>query len=377
MKQRLQFAAILIGGFVGPFTGQALAVVLPEFAETFDVTVARAAATMSIYLFPFATMMLVSGRLVRRFQPHRVVATAYAVTLPLALLLLLTPSWWLFAVAFAAIGVANAFTTPVLQIMLRAITPKEKLGQALGTYAAMQSLGMLSAPLVSGLASLVTWRLAFLVTAGAAAYILLVRLPVVPPPAGADNAAAGRVRVAPTLVHMATSFVVGCGIIGVGFMTSLYVGDAFGLGPVGRGLVVMAGGAAAFFASRRIGAMADQYGATTVLVASGVIAAVALFVLPIAPWAVLVALLWAVAVASAQGIQATINLTVIEGPAGSSLISTVQAFRFFGSAAAPVLFLPIYTGIGGAAFWVSSAALVLAAAAQWGLGRAGQREPAS
>ena len=80
----------------------------------------------------------------------------------------------------------------------------------------------------------------------------------------------------------------------------------------------------------------------------------------------------AAAVAAAQGIQATINLTVIEGPAGSSLISTVQAFRFFGSAAAPVLFLPIYMGVGGAAFWVSSAALVLAAAhSSWVEKRAG------
>ena len=216
MKQKLQFAAILIGGFVGPFTGQALAVVLPEFAETFDITVSRAAATMSIYLFPFALMMLISGRLVRRFPPHRVVLTAYVVTLPMAVLLLFTPSWGLFAAAYATIGVANAFTTPVLQIMLRAITPTEKLGQALGTYAAMQSLGMLSAPLVSGLSSLVSWRLAFLVTAAAAAYILLVRLPVVPAPADSDTADAGRVQILPTLIHMATSFIVGCGIIGIG-----------------------------------------------------------------------------------------------------------------------------------------------------------------
>ena len=43
----------------------------------------------------------------------------------------------------------------------------------------------------------------------------------------------------------------------------------------------------------------------------------------------------------------------------------MQAFRFFGSAAAPVLFLPVYLGIGPAAFWVAAAALLLAAALQW------------
>ena len=372
MRQKLQLGAILVGGFVGPFTGQALAVVVPEFAETFDVSVARAAATMTVYLLPFAAMMLVSGRLVRRFHPHRVILAAYAVTLPMALLLLATPSWTLFAAAYATIGVANAFTTPVLQNLLRAITPPDKLGQALGTYAAMQSLGMLSAPLVSGLSSLVTWRLTFLVTAAAAAYVLLVRLPVVPPP-GRSGGAAGRVRVLPTLIHMGTSFIVGCGVIGLGFMTSLHVGDAFGLGPVGRGLVIMAGGAAAFLASRRIGAMADRHGVTAVLVVSGVLASLALSILPVAPWVVLVALVWAVAVMAAQGMQATINLAVIQGPAGSSLISTVQAFRFFGSAAAPVLFLPIYVGVGGTAFWVAAVGLLLAAGAQWGIGRSEHR----
>ena len=90
----------------------------------------------------------------------------------------------------------------------------------------------------------------------------------------------------------------------------------------------------------------------------------------------LVALVWAAAVMAAQGMQATINLAVIRGPAGSSLISTVQAFRFFGSAAAPVLFLPVYVGIGGAAFWVAAAALASVAAAQWGLGRAELRRAA-
>lgn len=370
MKRKLQLGAILLGGFIGPYTGQALAVVIPEFAGTFDISVARAAATMSVYLFPFAAMMLISGRLVRRFQPHRVVAAAYAVTLPMALLLLVTPSWELFAAAYAVIGIANAFTTPVLQNLLRALTPPEKLGQILGTYAAMQSLGMLSAPLITGLSSLVTWRLTFLVTAAVAIYILVVRLPVVPPPVQSDSRDGGRVRIVPTLTHMATSFVVGCGIIGLGFLTSLHVENVFDLGPIGRGLVIMAGGTAAFLLSRRVGAMADRYGATAVLVVSGVFAAVALFILPIAPWVVLVALMWAVAVVAAQGMQATINLTVLQGPAGSSLISTVQAFRFFGSAAAPVLFLPIYTGIGGAAFWVASVSLFLVAGAQWGLGRA-------
>lgn len=363
--KKLQLAAILVGGFVGPYTGQALAVVLPEFAETFGISVSQAAWTISAYLFPFSAMMLISGRLVRGVQPHKVVWAAYAVTLPMALLLLVTPSWPLFLLCYATIGVANAFTTPVLQNILREIAPPSALGKALGTYAAMQSLGMLSAPLVSGLSSLVSWRLTFLVTAGAAAFVLLARLPAVPAPAASPQKVTGRVEWLPTSIHMLTGFIVGVGIIGLGFLTSLQVGEVFGLGPVGRGAVVMCGGAAAFLASRKIGDMADRYGARAVLVTGSLLGAVALFVLPVAPWVGVAALMWALAVMAAQGVQATVNLAVINAPGGSSLISTVQAFRFFGSAAAPVLFLPIYLGIGQAAFWVAAAALLVAALTQW------------
>ncbi|ANE04661.1 MFS transporter [Corynebacterium crudilactis] len=363
--KKLQMAAILVGGFVGPFTGQALAVVLPEFADTFNISVGQAALTITAYLLPFASTMLISGRLTRKVHPHKVVRAAYIATLPLALLLLITPSWELFLIAYALIGVANAFTTPVLQIMLRELVPPNALGKALGTYAAMQSLGMLSAPLVAGLSSVISWRLTFLVTALASLFVLIARLPVVPPPSASKQNILGKVQWLPTIIHMASGFIVGAGIIGTGFMTSLHVGDQFNFDAATRGLVVMCGGLAAFFASRKIGDMADKFGVRAVLIVSALIGTVALGILPIAPWAILVAVLWALSVAAAQGIQATVNLAVIGSPGGSSLLSTVQAFRFFGSAAAPVVFLPIYLGIGSAAFWVSALALFFVAVAQW------------
>ncbi|QGU06845.1 Major Facilitator Superfamily protein [Corynebacterium occultum] len=362
--KKLQIGAIYVGGFVGPFTGQALAVVLPEFAETFDITVAQAALTISAYLFPFATMMLFSGRLVRKIPPHKVILTAYAVTLPFALALLITPSWFFFLLCFAVIGIANAFTTPVFQMMLRELTPPESLGSALGTYAAMQSLGMLSAPLISGLSTLVSWRLAFLATILTSAFILLVRVPVVPSPDSSPQRVTGQIQWGPVGVQMFSSFVVGIGVMGLGFLAALYVGDEFGLGPVGRGLVIMCGGTAAFLTARPIGGLADRYGTRAILVSAALVAAVALFLFPLATWVWLLILAWALTIMAGQGIQATVNLAVIGGPGGSSLISTVQAFRFFGTAAAPVVFLPIYTGIGGPVFWVPAAALLVVAVLQ-------------
>lgn len=364
-----QRLAILAGGFTGPFTGQILSVVLPQVADSFDISLSLAAASMSVYMYPFATMMLFSGRLTRSLPPHRVIMVAYGITFPLAVLVLFVPSWWMFALAYAVMGIANAFTTPMFQNILRAITPADKLGRALGTYAAMQSLGMLSAPLVSGLTAHMYWRLSFVVTASAALFILLAGAPRVAPAGSGDTSGSARSNAGPTIAHMATSFAIGCGIIGLGFLIGLYVGDEFGLGPTGRGLVVMAGGSAAFLLARAVGAAADRFGITTVLVTSSFVGALMFLLLPAAPWVGLVAVLWAVAVVAAQGMQATINLAVLRGPNGSSLISTVQAFRFGGSATSPVVFLPIYTAIGGGAFLISSIALVLAGITQWVMAR--------
>ncbi len=362
---RAQYAAILVGGFIGPYTGQALTVVLPEFAESFDIPLSLAAATVTFYLVPFAVAMIFSGRLVRGFRPRRVITAAYAVIGPLALWLLFAPSWWSFTAAYAALGVANAFTTPVLQMILRAISPPEKLGQALGTYAAMQSLGMLSSPFVAGMVAGFNWRLSFLVTMAVALFILAIRVPDVPAPVSADSGAGEPVPVLRTLVSTVTSFVTGFGIVGVGFMTALYVGDAFGLGPDGRGLVVMTGGLAAFFVTRHIGAQADRRGPATVLIVAATVAAVALFLVPFAPMAALVALIWAVSISAAQGLQATVNLVVLRGPAGSSLLSTVQAFRFGGAGVSPLVYLPLYVALGGQAFWLSTVLLLLVGLLQW------------
>ena len=360
-----QHAAILVGGFIGPYTGQALTVILPEFGESFDIPLSLAAATATFYLIPFAVAMVFSGRLVRGYRPRRVITAAYAVIAPLALWLLFAPTWLSFALAFAALGIANAFTTPVLQMVLRSITPPEQLGQALGTYAAMQSLGMLSSPFVAGMVTNINWRLSFLVTVAVAVFILIVRVPDVPTPVSSDSGKGEPIPVLRTMVSTLTSFIVGFGVIGVGFMTALYVGDSFGLGPEGRGFVIMAGGLAAFFVTRPIGAQADRHGPTRVLVVAAGVAAVALFLLPLVPATALVALCWAVAVAAAQGMQATINLVVLRGPSGSSLLSTVQAARFAGNGVSPLVYLPIYTAVGGQAFWVCAISVVIGGVAQW------------
>ena len=152
--KKLRLITIYLGGFIGPFAGQSIAVILPNVAESFSITLEQAALTMSAYLFPFATVMLGSTRIVRRFRPRRVILTAYLFTLVGSAICILSPTWIPFLLGFMVMGVANAFTLPIFQVMLRQLMPPNELGAALGTYAAMQSLGLFSAPLIAGVATL-------------------------------------------------------------------------------------------------------------------------------------------------------------------------------------------------------------------------------
>lgn len=357
IMRKLQLSTVFLGGFVGPFAGQSIAVILPNVASTFDISLEQAAFTMSVYLFPFATVMLVSTRFVRRFRPRRVILTAYAVTLLGAVACLLADTWPQFLLGFLLLGLANAFTLPVFQVMLHNLSPPERLGSSLGTYAAMQALGLFSAPLVSGLAARLDWQLVYLIVIAAGLWILVIGVPDIPPPVAGEN---GRQRISwwPAVIHMVTCLMIGFSIIGIGILTALSIGDRFGIDEAGTGLVVMCGGLAAFIFARTVGGLADRHGGKIVLTISCLTGASAVALLPVVPAPWLVAACWALAVVSAQGIQTSINIAVLRAPGGNSLISTVQAFRFYGSSFTPVVMLPVYLGAMTWSFWIPAVGLL-------------------
>ena len=139
------------------------------------------------------------------------------------------------------------------------------------------------------------------------------------------------------------------------------VGSLFDAPPLTRGLVVMAGGLTAFVFSRRIGALADTRGPRPLVVVSLVVAAVAMLGVALAPWMLGVAVFWGVAVLAAQGVQVGVNMLVLRSPAGGQILSTVQAFRFFGNALTPLAVLPVYSAAPLAGFGLSAAMLLVAA----------------
>ena len=366
---RWQRAAIHLGGFVGPFVGQSISVVLPEFSRSFGISVSLAALTITAYTFPFAVAMLFSGRLVRGFSPSKVVLVAFAVICAGAVGLMLAPTWWTFLTIFVIMAIANAFTTPVLQGILKRITPDHELGTALGTFTAMQSLGVFSAPLLAGAAALISWRLTYLVVIASVVFIFLVRVPMLTP---APRRVAGdneRVRWGYMSVHMLTFLILGAGVVGMPFAVSLLAAERFDLGSAGRGAVVMCGGLAAFIFSRFIGRAVDALGVSRSL-ALGLGSVIAgLLCVPLSPHPIVIAVAWALALVGMQAVQIIINMLVLRSPGGTELLSTVLAFRFFGAALAPVVMMPVFTASHYAAFWIPAAGAVIALGLQLAVAR--------
>ena len=302
--------------------------------------------------------MLGSTRIVRRFRPRRVILTAYLFTLVGSAICILSPTWIPFLLGFMVMGVANAFTLPIFQVMLRQLMPPNELGAALGTYAAMQSLGLFSAPLIAGVATLVNWQLMFGIVFVGAVWVLIVQVPDVLPPSSLEESSPGRILWGPTLVHMISCLMIGFGIIGVAILTALSVGDRFGVDSVGRGLVIMSGGLAAFVLAASLGKLADVLGPKRVLLGSIAVGSAALFLVSLVPSLWLVAACWALAILAAQGMQTCINLVVLRSPGGVSILSSVQAFRFYGSSITPLVLLPVYLQAANWAFWIPALGLL-------------------
>lgn len=357
---RVRYLCIMIGGFLGPFAGQSLSVVLPEFAADFGISLRLASLTMTAYMLPFAFMMLVSTYLVRNLSPTRVVRVAYTTIACASVVLVLSPAWWAFLVAYIVAGIANAFTAPLLQLILRHISPPAELGKAMGTYAAMQAFGLFSAPLFAGATvTVASWRWMYVVLFAFAVLIVLVGLPAVP--ASGAVAGASRLPAGPVARAIFTLLAIGAGVVGMGFLISLHVGALFDAPPLTRGLIVMAGGLTAFLFARPVGGLADTRGPRPLIVGSLLVAAAAMIGVGLSPSMVAITLLWGAAVLAAQGVQVGVNMLVLSNPTGAQILSTIQAFRFFGNALTPVLILPLY-GI-TPLFGFGAAVMVLAVAA--------------
>ena len=334
---------LYLGGFLGPFGGGIIAVLIPQLRDAFGANTAAVTWGITAYLIPFAALQLVSGTLGERIGIARTVRTAYIVYAVFSVLAAFAPSIGLFIATRALQGAANAFLTPLLLAALAGSTPEGAVGRSVGTFAAVQTAALVASPLVGGLAGEISWRLAFLAPAVAA--LALAALPL--PGAGAGHAEPPQLRTVLTRRVgwlSAASFLGYLCIAGLGFLVALRAADAFGLGSTERGALVASFGLAGALVGRAAGDFADRRGRVTAAVvgASGCAAAIPFLGIADSPTALAAA--WLSAGVGSAFVWAGVNTMAVEAVpdnrAGAT--SVVSAFKFAGNACAPLLWLPLY-----------------------------------
>ena len=344
MSRRAPTFPLYVGGFLGPFGGAVLAVLIPQLRDAFDASTGTIAAAVPAYLVPFAALQLVSGTVGERLGRRRVVRTGYVVYAVACAAAALAPSIGVFIGARAAAGAANAFLTPLLLAGLADITVTG-LGRAVGTFAAVQTAAVALSPLCGGLLGALGWRWAFLVPAGVA-----VALALVPPPDAdprAPDAALPTLRSVVTRrvgLLSAAAFAAYAGVAGVSFLVALLAADEFGVDSIGRGLVLAGFGASGMVLGRLAGGAVDRFGRVPMVVAGSAVCTVLVGSLGLAGDAAQLALLWTLAGVGSAMAWAGLNVLAVEAVPGNRAggTSVIGAFKFAGSAVAPLLWLPLY-----------------------------------
>jgi MFS family permease len=106
-------AGLYAGGFLGPFGGGMVVVLVPEFRDVFGVSTATASLVLPAYLIPFAVLQIVSGTIGERMGRDPVLRVAFFVYAIASILSAITSSIVPFLAARAIQGGANAFTSPI------------------------------------------------------------------------------------------------------------------------------------------------------------------------------------------------------------------------------------------------------------------------
>jgi MFS family permease len=351
---------LYLGGFLGPFGGGVLTVLVPNLSDQLHVSTTVVALAIPAYLVPFAVLQVVSGTLGERLGIVGTVRTAFVAYALASVAVAAVSSIVPFLLARAAQGAANAFTSPLILAVLAESATDATLGRTMGTFAAVQTAGMVSAPLCGGLLGAIDPRLAFLVPGLVALGLAVVPLPVprrrtTQPPRlrTAFNRRVGWLALAAALAFFA--------ILGVSLPVSLRATHVFGVGTTLRGVLLALFGLGGVVVGRAAGGVVDRTDSSRVAITGALACACVLPLLGLVDSALLVAALWFVTGMGSAVLWAGLNTMAVrstpENRAGA--VSVIGAFKFAGAALAPVVWVPIYDARG----WVAFGLAGLAAAA--------------
>ncbi|MFL0578608.1 MFS transporter [Dietzia sp. 179-F 9C3 NHS] len=365
--------AVAIGyGLVAP--------VLPQFARSFDVSVAAASVVVSAFAFFRLVFAPAGGVLVDRLGERRVYMTGLLVVAVSTLATGLAQSYWQLLVFRGLGGLGSTMFTISAMALLVRISPPEARGRISGLYATAFLVGNIGGPVLGGLLAGFGMRVPFFVYAAS----LLVATAVVAVflRGGRRRAPDDPTSTQPVLelsealrdsgyrAALVSSFVNGWTSFGVRVaIIPLFAAATFdaGAGIAGTALASFAVGTASVVAAA--GRLSDRFGRRPLVIAGLLVSGSATFVLG---WCDTVPLLVATSVVAGMGAgvlnpaqQAAVADVVGADRAGGKVLATFQMASDSGAILGPVVVGLAVDRFGYTVGFALSGGLLLAAVVPW------------
>lgn len=350
-----QTLPFLVGGFLGPFGTMVVISIYPELRDSFDASTSAVNWSFSGYLFAMAILLLVSGTIGERYGRRRVTRITFFVYAGAALLAAITPTLALFIAARVLMGAANAFITPLLIAGLSEIIDERRLGRAVGVYAGFQAAGTATSPFASGLIAEFDWRWTFVLVAAVSLLLSLRPAPGEARPSMDAPPIRPLFRLPMTRLWLG-AITAAAGPMGLAVIAGVRMRDQLDASSATAGAVLLISGLVMMSTSPRWGSSIDRLGGGRAsIIAIGATVAVGAtlgffdeivgFTLG---WMVLSAVVGFIAL----NMQRLAAIAVPENRGGA--LSSVLAFRFFGHASGPLVFIPMVEWSAPAAFAIAS-----------------------
>lgn len=356
VNDRFRHLPLYVGGFMGPFGTVVIVPMFPELRESFDASSSQVGLGYSLYLIPFAILLLVSGTLGERWGRRRTVRSTYLLYTVASIGCALAPTLGVFVAARAVQGVSNAFITPLLLAGLAETVPKERFGRVVGIYSSFQALGGGLGPIVGGVAADTNWRLAFFGTAIVAGLLALA------PPTGEPRKDAAAPTLKPLLKPQmlllgVAFFFAAAGPIGIGVIVGVAARDVLDLSGTVAGLVLFGGSLSALTLGPIWGRVLDRLGTRKAVAVSTVLATAVTAILALPTSALALAIVWFVGaglVSFMVVVFQALGATIMPENRGGAL-SFLLAFRFMGHAIGPIVLIPMIDTSARTAYLVAGA----------------------
>ena len=147
--------------FLGPFGGNTVLALIPSLERFFNVDISFIAASITLYMIPFAFFQIFSGALSDIYGRRRTILFGLFTFSIASLFCASSDRIWFFLTARALQGLGSAFISPTVMAMIGDIFPYSERGRIMGGYGASTTAGIALGPLAGGFLAMIDWRLVF------------------------------------------------------------------------------------------------------------------------------------------------------------------------------------------------------------------------